>query len=46
MPSEAGFVASDGIAATPAGGEAVSSRTLLIMGFPEGYSEKISYKSL
>ncbi|RPC77664.1 hypothetical protein JY64_04230 [Neisseria meningitidis] len=40
MPSEAGFVASDGIAAIPAGGAAVSSRPLPIRGLPEAYSEK------
>ncbi|WP_275078751.1 MULTISPECIES: hypothetical protein [Neisseria] len=38
MPSEAGFGASDGIAAILAGRELF--RTLLIWGLPEGYSEK------
>ncbi|HGO9003578.1 TPA: hypothetical protein ACLRJ5_001955 [Neisseria meningitidis] len=40
MPSEAGFVASDGIAAITTGEAAVSSRPLPIRGLPEAYSEK------
>ncbi|HFC7225598.1 hypothetical protein [Neisseria meningitidis] len=42
MPSEAGFVASDGIAAILAsrGLFVPTSRALLIWGLPEAYSEK------